>query len=392
MELLAESALSTIGFFWKALWAFILGYSISAMIQTFVPKNKLANYLATSNAKSISLGAIFGSASSSCSFAALATARSLVAKGASFIVAVVFMFASTNLVIELGILIWIFLGPGYLAAEIIGGIILIVISSLLMKLIKAKSILAEARKRAEAQEIEENFDWRKRIKSKEGWLLVGKKFVAEWQMVWQEILIGFTIAGLVATLVPDAFWQQLFLTNASELPRYLVILENILIAPLVAAFTFIGSMGNIPLATVLSSKGVAFAGVMGFIYSDLIVPPLVMVNRKYYGLKAALYIALIMYLSILATTFLMQLGADLLGFTPESTTSISELSAFKLDYTFWLNLVFLALASFWTYFASKKAKQEGQKLFKLGKLNLKTIITLVLVVILTVGLISGLWV
>jgi uncharacterized membrane protein YraQ (UPF0718 family) len=177
------------------------------------------------------------------------------------------------LVIELGILILIFLGWQFLAAEIVGGLILIAISSILIRTTYPERWIQAARERAELESDEEDdFDPWERIRSRAGWRLVGHRFVGEWRMVWEEILIGFTVAGFVATLVPSSFWTALFLVD-SPLPGWLVAIQNALIAPFVTAATFIGSMGNIPLATVLNSNGVLFAGIMGFIYSDLMVPP-----------------------------------------------------------------------------------------------------------------------
>lgn len=174
-QLYGEAAKTAVGFFWKSGWAFVFGYCISAMIQAFVPKKKLMRYMGKPDVQSVSLATIFGVASSSCSFAALAAARSLVQKGAHFIVAVAFMFASTNLVIELGVLILIFLGWQYLAAELVGGVVLIAISSIVIKLTYPKKWMSEARKKvSEEAEEEESLDWRKRIKSKKGWFLVGK--------------------------------------------------------------------------------------------------------------------------------------------------------------------------------------------------------------------------
>lgn len=265
----------------------MLGYFISATIQAFVPKGRLTPYLGGADAKSVRLATAFGSISSSCSFAALAAARALVMKGAHVVAAIAFMFASTNLVIELGILILIFLGWQFLAAEIIGGLVLIVISRQLVVWTYPKAWLEKARKKVEdaSDSEKDDFDWRKRIRSAAGWRLVGHPFAAEWAMVWEEIAIGFTVAGFVAVLVPETFWQAIFLAEkAAQKPLYFpLVLENALLATFVAAATFIGSMGNIPLATVLNSSGVLFAGIMGFIYSDLMVPPLVAINARYYG-------------------------------------------------------------------------------------------------------------
>ncbi|MDX1591482.1 MAG: permease [Balneolaceae bacterium] len=346
LDSFGESAKTALGFFWKAGWAFVLGYFVSGMIQAFVPKAKLTRYMGSADFKSISLSTFFGAASSSCSFAALAAARALIKKGAHFVAGVAFMFASTNLVIELGILILIFLGWEFLAAEIIGGLILIGISSLLIKLTYPKSWLEAARSKVEEEgsDLDEDFDWKKRIQSKEGWRLVGHKFVNDWKMAWEDILIGFTIAGFVAVLVPESFWSALFLADAQNLPTWVVNLENALIAPFVAAATFIGSMGNIPLATVLNANGVLFAGIMGFIYSDLMVPPLVHINAKYYGWKVALYIAGIMYVSIVLTALILNGLFSLFGIVPESARVVSEITQFKIDYTFWMNIFFAVAA------------------------------------------------
>jgi uncharacterized membrane protein YraQ (UPF0718 family) len=343
-----EAAKTALGFFWKAGWAFVLGYSISGMIQAFVPKARLTRHMGEANLESISLSTLFGAASSSCSFAALAAARSLVLKGAHWIAAVAFMFASTNLVIELGILILMFLGWQYMVAEVVGGLLLIVISGSLMRLTYPKRWLDAAREKVqEEMEPEEgDFDWKERIRSREGWQLVGHKFVSDWRMVWEEILIGFTIAGFMAVFVPAAFWAAIFLTGqAGVLPDWVIAVENALVAPFVAAATFIGSMGNIPLATVLNANGVLFAGLMGFIYSDLMVPPLVAINARYYGWRVALYIAGIMFLSIVLTALILHFAFGVLGITPESGRAVEDVVQFGMDYTFWLNLLMVLVAA-----------------------------------------------
>jgi len=357
-----DASLTALGFFWKAGWAFIFGYLISSMIQVFIPKGKLTPYMGDTDFKSISIAAIFGSASSSCSFAALAAARALFSKGAHFIAAVAFMFASTNLVIELGILILIFLGWQFLAAEIIGGFLLIAISSILITLTYPKKWIDEARNKVEEESDEDgDFNWKERILSRKGWLMVGNRFVMEWKMVWEDILIGFTIAGFMAVFVPRSFWTAIFLNNYSGiLPAWIITIENAVVAPFVAAFTFIGSMGNIPLATVLNSNGVLFAGIMGFIYSDLMVPPLVRVNSKYYGWKVALYIALIMFISIVLTAFILDTIFTFMGILPQSGKAAGDIARFKLDYTFWLNILFLIVAAIMVLFHRKFMKMKNR--------------------------------
>jgi len=389
--LYGEAAKTAFGFFWKAGWAFVLGYFVSSMIQAFVPKGRLTPYMGDPGPGSLSLATLFGAISSSCSFAALATARSLMLKGAHFIAAVAFMFASTNLVIELGILILIFLGWQFLAAEIVGGILLIAISSLLIRLSFPGKWVEKARERLEESSGEEDdFDWKERIRSREGWQLVGHRFVMEWQMVWEEILIGFTIAGFMAVFVPAALWAKIFLIDAAgTLPEWLRVAENALIAPFVAALTFIGSMGNIPLATVLNANGVLFAGIMGFIYSDLMVPPLVIINAKYYGWRLALYIAGIMYVAIVVTALILHYVFALLGITPESARAVSEVAQFKIDYTFWLNLAFVGVAGWLVYLHRRHQKEHaGGGMDHGGGLTLKRAIVYLFMVILAGGLVA----
>jgi len=272
------------------------------------------------------------------------------------------MFASTNLVIELGILIFIFLGWQFLAAEIVGGVLLIGISSLLMRLTYPKDWAKLARKKVEGEspDEEDDFDWRKRITSFHGWMMVGHKFVMDWEMVWKEILIGFTIAGVVATFIPTSWWATIFLVDAANtLPNWFVALENALVAPFIAAATFIGSMGNIPLATVLNANGVLFAGLMAFIYSDLMVPPLVAVNAKYYGWRIALYIAGIMYVSIVITALALNGIFTVLDILPESGRAIDNIVRFKIDYTFWMNFGFALLAAGLVYLNHRHNQAHG---------------------------------
>jgi len=344
-----EAVRTALGFFWKAGWAFVMGYAISAMIQSFVPKRRLTRHMGDAGAKSVGLATAFGAASSSCSFAALAAARSLVLKGAHFVAAVAFMFASTNLVIELGVLILIFLGWQYLAAEIVGGLLLIVLSSLLIRWTYPRRWLEAAREKVEeeAPEQEEDFSPLDRLRSREGWYRVGHQFVGEWKMVWQEILVGFTVAGFMKVFVPHSFWRAVFLMDLEgQVPQVLLTLENAIVAPFVACLTFIGSMGNIPLAAVLAGNGVAFAGIMGFIYSDLMVPPLVKVNARYYGWRVALYIAGVMFVAIVLTAMILHWSFAAGGIVPETTgtTTAGPETRFAIDYTFWFNLFFAVVA------------------------------------------------
>jgi uncharacterized membrane protein YraQ (UPF0718 family) len=392
IQLWGEAAMTSVGFFWKAGWAFVLGYTISGMIQAFVPKDRLTKRMGDPGPGSVSLATVFGAASSSCSFAALAAARSLVLKGAHFIAAVAFMFASTNLVIELGVLILIFLGWQFLFAELAGGILLIAISTVLIRLTYPASWMEAARDKVESDSPpeDEDFDWKQRIRSREGWRMVGHNFAMDWRMVWEEIVIGFTIAGFVAVLVPASFWGKIFLIDAGDsVPQWLVVLENTAVAPLVAAATFIGSMGNIPLATVLNANGVLFAGIMGFIYSDLMVPPLVAINAKYYGWRVALYIAGVMWVSIVLTAVVMHGAFAVAGITPESHRAVDEVTRFAVDYTFWLNLAMIVVAGVmvWLHRRHRAASGHGSMDHDDGG-KVKRAVTILMIAIVLGGLAS----
>jgi uncharacterized membrane protein YraQ (UPF0718 family) len=384
-----NAATTAIGFFWKAGWAFVLGYAVSAMIQAFVPKGRLTPFLGKSDFRSISLATAFGAASSSCSFAALAAARALIMKGAHFVAAVAFMFASTNLVIELGILILIFLGWQFLVAEIMGGLILIAISSILIRFTYPRAWISDARQLVEegTDDEDDDFDWQQRLRSANGWNLVGHRFVSDWQMVWREILIGFTVAGFVAVLIPASAWEAIFLIDAvGTIPDWLIAVQNAIVAPFVAAATFIGSMGNIPLATVLDNNGVLFAGIMGFIYSDLMVPPLVMINAKYYGWRVALYIAGIMLISIVLTALLMHVSFTALGIVPEGGREIGEVTRFALDYTFYLNIVFVIVAGTMVWLNRRHTKAHGHMEHDMeSDSKIKRIVAMAAIVILITG-------
>jgi hypothetical protein len=237
---------------------------------------------------------------------------------------------------------------------------------------------------------DEDFDWKQRIRSREGWRMVGHNFAMDWRMVWEEIVIGFTIAGFVAVLVPASFWGKIFLIDAGDsVPQWLVVLENAAVAPLVAAATFIGSMGNIPLATVLNANGVLFAGIMGFIYSDLMVPPLVAINAKYYGWRVALYIAGVMWVSIVLTAVVMHGAFAVAGITPESHRAVDEVTRFAVDYTFWLNLAMIVVAGVmvWLHRRHRAASGHGSMDHDDGG-KVKRAVTILMIAIVLGGLAS----
>ena len=369
-SLYGEAALTSLGYFWKALWAFVLGYIVSSMIQVFVTRDRMQKTMGEAGKGSVALGTFFGFISSSCSFAALSTTKSLFKKGAGFVPALAFLLASTNLVIELGIIIAVFLGWQFVVGEYVGGILLILFSWLIYKLTRPNDMIRQARRRLRDQEGEDDgsggqTDWQEKIQSVDGWRQVAKKYFMEWGMVWKDVTVGFTIAGIISAFVPPVFFQTLFIGAGQEgNPSFLALLENVIVGPIAAFFTFIGSMGNIPLAAILYGNGVSFAGVMAFIFSDLVVFPVIRVNAKYYGWKMAFYILGLLFGSLIATSLVLHYGFSLFGLLPQSTGSgsTSPESRFAIDYTFFLNLAFLGITGVlaWLRFGGQKKSGEHQ--------------------------------
>ncbi len=351
-----EAALTALGFFWMALWAFVLGYVISSMIQVFVTRERMKQAMGEAGAKSVGLGTFFGFISSSCSFAALATTKSLFKKGAGFVPALAFLLASTNLVIELGIVIAVFLTWQFVVGEYLGGLLLIGFTWLFVRLTKPEGLIQSARERLEEAGGEDEGDvpdWKKLIRTKKGWRRVAERYFMEWQMVWKDVTFGFTVAGIIAAFVPRAFFETLFIGSGAEGdPGFGAVVAQTLIGPVAAFFTFIGSMGNIPLAAVLYSNGVAFAGIMAFIFSDLVVFPVLRINAKYYGWKMALYILGVLLAALVVTALLLHYGFSLAGLLPEGAgPGIAEQDFFQIDYTFFFNLAFLAVSAVLTWLA-----------------------------------------
>lgn len=365
----AEAARTTFGFFWSALWAFALGYLISSMIQVFVTHERMKRALGEENAKSVGLATFFGFISSSCSFAALATTRSLLKKGAGFIPSLAFLLSSTNLVIELGIVIAIFLSWQFVVGEYVGGILLILITWLYVRLTRPKKLIQQAKENIGQGEKEETQvpDWKEMIRSWKGWKKVANKYWMEWQMVWKDVTVGFTIAGIISAFVPRKFFQWLFIgTGGSEEGySFFQLLEHAVVGPVAAFFTFIGSMGNVPLASLLYQNGVSFAGVMAFLFSDLVVFPVLRINAKYYGWRMSLYILSALLVALIASSILLHYGFELMGVLPkvQSGKSATEQSFFKINYTFFLNIAFLIVSGFmvWLAFFKKVDRQKDQQ-------------------------------
>ncbi|MBR9790520.1 MAG: permease [Gammaproteobacteria bacterium] len=362
-----SAALTSIGFFWMALWAFILGYFVSSVIQVLVTRQQMQQVMGEDGPKSMLLGTFFGFISSSCSFSALATTKTLFKKGAGLAPSMAFLLASTNLVIELGMVIAVFLSWQFVFGEYVGGILLILICWLLIKLTRPKRLIEQARQRLDEQNEQQNdkASAKETLTSQKGWQKISMKYYMEWQMVWKDVLIGFTVAGIISAFVPTSFFEALFIGVGSDNqanPGFLAVLTQAIIAPFAAFFTFIGSMGNIPLAAVLFNQGVAFAGVMAFIFSDLVVLPVLRINAKYYGWKMALYQLSLMLTAIIVCAVGMHYALLAFDALPSSGDAMSpeQREFFKLNYQFYLNIAFLVVTTVLGYFywQHKKAMND----------------------------------
>ncbi|HMA38261.1 MAG TPA: permease [Chloroflexia bacterium] len=347
------NALGTAGaMFWDVLWPLILGFALSAAVQAVVSHGALARLLGDSSPRSLTLATLFGVASSSCSYAAVALARSLLLKGASFTAAMVFELASTNLVIELGIILVVLLGWPFAAAEFAGGILMVVLIALIFRLTLTPRLVElaraqAARGRAGRMEGHAAMDMSltggsvgSRLLSARGFTAVSHFFVMDWASVWIDIVLGFLIAGALAAWVPNAFWQAFFLSNNPTLAR----IEGPLVGPLVAIVSFVCSVGNVPLAAVLWQGGISFGGVVSFLFADLIVLPVLDIYRKYYGGRVALYILATFYVTMAAAGYLVEFLFAALGIIPSNRTVGAITDGVQWNYTSLLNILFLGLA------------------------------------------------
>jgi uncharacterized membrane protein YraQ (UPF0718 family)/YHS domain-containing protein len=324
-------------------WALVLGFAISAIVQAWVPRERIQAALSGGGPRSVGWATALGAASSSCSYAAIAIAKSLFQKGASAASALAFQFASTNLVWELGLVLWVLLGWQFTLAEYVGGVVMIVLMAAALRMIVSPRL--EEAARAHAQRADSGhqhhaagggLDWRKRLTSAEAWSDVAHNFRGDWQMLWKEITAGFLIAGFVG-LLGDDFFNSLFVKDA---PALLVTIENVLVGPLIAVLSFVCSVGNIPLAAVLWSGGISFAGVMAFIFADLIVLPIVLAYRKYYGWQFALRITALMFATMVIAALAVDGLFGSLGLIPTARPSREDIfGAVELDYKLVLNLL-----------------------------------------------------
>ncbi len=330
---------------WEVWWALVLGFLLSGIVQAWVPRVRMERALGGRGLRSLALSTGLGAASSSCSYAAVAIAKSAFQKGASLAAAMAFQFASTNLVFEIGIVIWVFIGWQFTLAEFAGGLILIVLMWVAITALVSRG--AEERARGHAQAADtghqhhsagSSLPWRERLVSVDAWSDVAHNFRGDWEMLWKEIIGGFLIAGFIA-LLPMSVFNDLFLTDRGGAWQ---LLENVVVGPLVAVLSFVCSVGNVPLAAVLWAGGISFSGVIAFIYADLIIVPLILIYRRYYGWRLTALLVGIMFLAMASAALAVDGIFDAAGLIPERRPSIDSITSRGItwNYTTFLNIVF----------------------------------------------------
>jgi uncharacterized membrane protein YraQ (UPF0718 family) len=339
---------------WQIVWSLILGFTLSAIIQAVVRRETVVRLLGDDRPRTLAVATGLGAASSSCSYAAVALARSLIRKGASFTAAMAFEIASTNLVIELGIILALLISWQFTLAEFIGGPIMIVLLAVAFRLFVRARLIDAARQQADrglagsmeghaAMDMSIKSDaglWR-RLLSRDGYTAVSSIFVMEWAAVIRDVVAGLLIAGAVGAWVPDSFWQHLFLTGHPLAAR----LWGPVIGPVIAAASFVCSIGNVPLAAVLWNGGISFGGVISFIFADLIIIPILIIYRKYYGTKMMLALLGIFYATMVLAGYIVEFLFSWLGLIPaERAARVTDIGV-SWNYTTVLNIVFLLLAA-----------------------------------------------
>src|SRR5580692_6303746 len=339
---------------WEITWALILGFALSAVIQAVVRRSTVVRLLGDARPRTLAVAAGLGAASSSCSYAAVALARALFRKGADFTAAMAFEIASTNLVIELGVILALLMGWQFTLAEFTGGPIMIVLIAVLFRLLLRERLLGEARAQADRgvaglmeghaamdMSVQRPGSFASRLFSREGYTAVAHVFVMEWAAIIRDLTIGLVAAGAIAAWVPDRFWEAFFISGHPLAAK----IWGPLIGPVVAIISFVCSIGNVPLAVVLWKGGISFGGVIAFIFADLIIAPILNIYRKYYGARMAAFLLGTLFAAMAAAGYVIELVFGGLGLVPDRSAAHIPDQGVSLNYTTWLNIVFLLLAA-----------------------------------------------
>ncbi|MFD5895840.1 permease [Streptomyces sp. NPDC060366] len=339
---------------WEITWALILGFALSAVVQAVVRKSTVVALLGDDRPRTLAVAAGLGAASSSCSYAAVALARSLFLKGANFTAAMAFEIASTNLVVELGVILALLMGWQFTVAEFVGGPVMIVVLAVLFRLFLREGLLRGAREQAERglagsmeghaamdMSVRREGSFARRLFSREGFTATSHVFVMEWAAILRDLVIGLLIAGAVAAWVPDSFWRAFFFDGHPLASK----LWGPLIGPLVAVASFVCSIGNVPLAVVLWKGGISFGGVVAFIFADLLILPILNIYRKYYGARTAFFLLGTFYVAAVVAGYVVEFVFGGLGLVPDQADARIPMEGITWNYTTFLNIAFLVLAA-----------------------------------------------
>lgn len=339
---------------WEITWALILGFALSALVQAVVRKSTVVSLLGDDRPRTLAVAAGLGVASSSCSYAAVALARSLFRKGANFTAAMAFEIASTNLVVELGVILALLMGWQFTAAEFAGGPVMIILLAVLFRLFLRDKLLRTARTQAERglagsmeghaamdMSVHREGSFARRLFSRDGFTATSHVFVMEWAAILRDLIVGLLVAGAVAAWVPDSFWRAFFFDGHPLAAK----LWGPVIGPLVAIASFVCSIGNVPLAVVLWKGGISFGGVVAFIFADLLILPILNIYRKYYGAKTAAFLLGTFYVAMVVAGYVVEIAFGGLGLVPARADARIPTEGVSWNYTTWLNIAFLLLAA-----------------------------------------------
>ncbi len=359
MDEVAQGLWNAFQMAWEVWWALVLGFLLSGIVQAWVPRARMERMMGGRGLRSLALATGFGAASSSCSYAAVAIAKSAFQKGASLAAAMALQFASTNLVFEIGIVIWIFIGWQFTLAEFVGGLILIVLMWIAIRLLVSRRVEEQAREHAVAADtghVHHTAGGRPHLFSIDAWSDVAQNFRGDWEMLWKEISAGFLIAGFIA-LLPMDFFNDLFLSDTGGAAQ---LAENVVVGPIVAVLSFVCSVGNVPLAAVLWAGGISFSGVIAFIYADLIIIPLVLIYGRYYGWRLAAVLVTVMFGAMVAAALVVDGIFDWAGLIPTHRPSIDSIASrgISWNYTTVLNIVFTAVAAWLVWLTLRRGVRD----------------------------------
>ncbi|RDI69154.1 hypothetical protein DFR76_101692 [Nocardia pseudobrasiliensis] len=339
---------------WEILWALILGFALSAVVQAVVRKSTIVRLMGDDRPRTLAVASVLGAASSSCSYAAVALARSLFRKGANFTAAMAFEIGSTNLVVELGIILALLMGWQFTAAEFVGGPIMIVFIAVLFRIFVREKVVRAAREQADRglagsmeghaamdMSVTGEGSFLRRLVSGRGFTAVSHVFVMEWAAILRDLIIGLLVAGAIGAWVPNSFWQNFFLTDHPLLSA----VWGPIVGPVVAIVAFVCSIGNVPLAAVLWNGGISFGGVTAFIFADLLILPILNIYRKYYGMRMTLIILGTFYVAMVGAGYAVEILFGATGLIPQHRHAMVMEEGIRWNYTTWLNIVFLLLAA-----------------------------------------------